>query len=86
MFYEEIDGNFCICGFFCMVLFEDHDNWKELAKSNQVDFQFHENIGPSMKEVAQWCEDNLKDGWLVGVSTSAFYNKNDAMAFKLRWV
>lgn len=38
-----------------------------------------------MFEIAEWCDENIKDGYLVGCATSGFENKLDAMAFRLRW-
>lgn len=36
-------------------------------------------------EIAKWCDENLKNDYLVGVNTSGFEYKSDAMAFRLRW-
>lgn len=36
-------------------------------------------------KVAEWCDENLKDDYLVGVNASGFEDELDAMAFKLRW-
>lgn len=37
-------------------------------------------------EVAEWCDENLKNDYLVGVNASGFEYKPDAMAFRLRWI
>ena len=40
----------------------------------------------NMYRVAEWCEENCSNNWLVGKSLSAFVDETDAMAFKLRWL
>ena len=37
-------------------------------------------------KVAEWCDENLKDDYLVGNYVSGFEDKSDALAFKLRWL
>ena len=86
MFYDYVDGNVCVCGFFSIVCFEDHDNWKKLVDTNPVKWEFDEDGDISMVEIGQWCDDNLKEGWIVGTSQCGFYNEEDALAFKLRWL
>lgn len=39
-----------------------------------------------MFKVAEWCDENLKDDYLVGNCISGFEDKSDALAFKLRWL
>ena len=87
MYYDDIDNNRCICGFFYLVIFEDHDNWKELLDSNLVThgMTFDEDDYIDMLQVGEWCDNNLKAGWAVSTNTAGFYLKEDAMAFKLRW-
>lgn len=38
-----------------------------------------------MFKIAEWCDENLKDDYLVGNRVSGFEDKADALAFKLRW-
>ena len=36
-------------------------------------------------QLAEWCNENLNDDWIIHNSHSRFTNESDAMAFKLRW-
>lgn len=39
-----------------------------------------------MFKIAEWCDENLKDDYLVGNCVSGFEDISDALAFKLRWL
>ena len=88
MFYDYISGNRCLCGFYFLVIFEDHDNWKELLNTNIVEhsLRFGDDCAVNMMQVGEWCDENLKEGWAVQTSRAGFYNEEDAAAFKLRWL
>ncbi len=50
-------------------------------------FQFTiEFTATEMFEVCKWCDENMKDDFLIGIINSGFENIEDAMAFKLRWL
>ncbi len=50
-------------------------------------FRYRINLTSSkMFEIAEWCDENIKDNYLIGCATSGFKNKLDAMAFKMRWL
>lgn len=42
-------------------------------------------VDEELRKVADWCEENCNDEWLVGCSISGFFDECDAMAFKLWW-
>lgn len=37
-------------------------------------------------KVAEWCDENIKDDYLIGKTASGFKDEHDAMAFRLRWL
>lgn len=39
-----------------------------------------------MIEIAEWCDNNLRDNYLIGRHVSGFECILDAIAFKLRWL
>ena len=39
-----------------------------------------------MFQAAEWCDNNLKDDWLIGCDTNGFQLEEDAVAFKLAWL
>ncbi len=86
MYYEEVYGNLCRCGFFYMVLHADDENWKELIVTNKVEWNFDPDGNISMVQVGEWCDENLKEGWIIGQQHCGFYDANDAVAFKMRWL
>lgn len=51
------------------------------------EIEFYIILKPSkMFEIAKWCSANIDGTWLVGSDHSGFNIKEDAMAFKLRWI
>lgn len=87
MYYEKIVCGYPVCsnlGSEIYVILKD----KSLpVDTNKYSFLLRKIInGKKMLEVAQWCDENLKDDYLVGKDTSGFKDEADAMAFKLRWV
>jgi len=86
MYYEEVDGNLCLCGPFYMVLHANDENWKALLKENSVSWNFDKDGDVSMIEIGEWCDENLKEEWIVSVPLCGFHSADDAMAFKMRWL
>ena len=43
-------------------------------------------LKPMMLSIAEWCEENCKEDWLVGMNVSGFIDEFDFVAFKLRWL
>lgn len=87
MYYEKIVSGYPVCSDdrndVCIIL---KDKFLSID-ADKYPFLLDKIINAKkMFEVAQWCDENLKDDYLVGKDASGFENGYDAMAFKLRWV
>jgi len=83
MYYDTISENYPICSRIYSIILKD----KSLS-CHVVEYSFWFPKRLSSKEmfqVAEWCDENLKDDYLVGVNASGFEDESDAMAFRLRW-
>ncbi len=87
MYYEYIDDDdYPVCR-------EKSRKWFIILKDKSLPhyaygYLFHLDIllnGKEMFKVAKWCDENLKEDYLVGSNTSGFVDEVDATAFKLRW-
>ena len=89
MYYEYIDDDdypVCRCR-------ERSRKWFIILKDKSLPhhvygYSFQLDIlldGEEMFKVARWCDENLKEDYLVGSNTSGFVDEVDATAFKLRW-
>ncbi len=87
MYYEYIVDDYPVCR-------EENQTWYIILKDESLPryvfgYSFQFNILLNSEEifkVAEWCDENLKDSYLVGSNTSGFVNEGDATAFKLRWM
>lgn len=87
MYYEYLCRDYPTCN-------TEHDNFtvivkEELSAFNVSFYSFQFTIAldaTEMFKIAKWCDENLKDNYLVGCIRSGFENKEDAMAFRLRWI
>lgn len=85
MYYEEMHEGLPMCRSRFYVILKD----KSLS-ANFEDYEFWFNFDKELNckeifEIAEWCDENLEDNYLVGINTSGFEHKTDAMAFRLRW-
>ncbi|KKN44288.1 hypothetical protein LCGC14_0694930 [marine sediment metagenome] len=86
MYYEDVAGNLCICGFFYMILHDNDENWRQLRETNPIDWDFDKDGDISMVQIGEWYDENLQEGWIVTETHCGFYNSVDAVAFKMRWL
>lgn len=88
MYYEVMRENYPCCrspGGLASVILKNRSSLS--ANVNRYTFRFNICLTSSkMFKVAEWCDENLKDDYLVGNCVSGFEHKSDAMAFKLRWL
>ena len=83
MYYDTIFENYPICSSIYNIILKD----KSLSCC-VAEYSFWVSNRLNSKEifeVAEWCDENLKDDYLVGKNASGFEDEFDAMAFKLRW-
>lgn len=86
MYHEFIDNGFPVCrweGGLASVILKNGS-----LSAHVGNYTFQLNIGLTSSEmfkVAEWCDENLKDDYLVGNCVSGFEDKSDVLAFKLRW-
>lgn len=83
MYYDTIHENYPICSRIYNIILKD----KSLSCSvMEYSFWFRKILNSKeIFEAAEWCDENLKDDYLVGRNASGFNNEYDAMAFRLRW-
>lgn len=88
MYYEYIDDDdYPVCR-------EKSRKWYIILKDKSsphhvYEYLFHFNVFLNSEEIfkiAEWCDENLKEDYLIGSNISGFVNESDAIAFKLRWL
>lgn len=83
MYYEHISGNgYPVISNFSVIVKDI------LTNANSSNYKFGMYVRFDNKEIfvaAKWCEENLKDYWVIGSNHSGFNNEKDAFAFKMRW-
>ena len=84
MYYEHISSNgYPVIGIFSVIVKDI------LVSAESGSYKFGMHVGFDNKEIfkaAKWCQENIKDDWVVGSNHSGFNNKDDAFAFKMRWM
>lgn len=84
MYYDMIREDYPVCGNVFYIILKD----KSLSRSvEDYAFWFIKKLNSKeMFEVAEWCDENIKDDYLIGKTASGFKEEHDAMAFRLRWI
>lgn len=83
MYYEKIVSGYPICGDRTHIVLKDKSLSIEVY---DYPFWFDKKLsGKKMLGAAKWCDENLKDDYLIGKDASGFKDEHDAMAFRLRW-